>query len=91
MPNFSATNLPVRSIEDLRKLTYQEMNTAELDKLRGEDYEAFKVILEAVDGPPPAKDAPVEEPVSAKRTIWRNGQKFEIDAPISYINGVMQQ
>ncbi len=87
----STTNLPTRPIEELRGLKYQEMNTAELDKLRSEDSDAFKVALEAVDGPPPVPEAIPEEVPSAKRTIWRNGQPYEIDAPISYINGIAQQ
>lgn len=92
MPNFSATNLPTRPVEELRELKYQDMNSAELDKLRSEDFEAFKIVLEAVDGPATPPETPAEAPVpSAKRTIWRNGQPYEVPAPISYVNGIAQK
>lgn len=88
MPNFSATNLPVRAIDDLRKLQYQDMNTAELDKLRGEDPEAFNVLVDTLDGVVKPEEVVEAAPVQSTRTIWRNGQRVEIPAPVQFVNGL---
>lgn len=87
--SFSATNLPVRGIDDLRKLSYQEMNSAELDKLRGEDPEAFKLMVDTLDGVVKTEEVTPAMPVpSAKRIIYRNGQPVEISAPSQFVNGM---
>lgn len=88
---FSPTNLPVRPIEALRAMKYQDMNSAELDKLRSEDPEVFRAVLEAVDGKP--AEAPtevIEAPKPTPQGYWRNGHWFEIAPSNSFINGIQQ-
>lgn len=90
---FSSTNLPVRNLDELRKLSYKDLNSAEIDKLKSEDFAAYTVAENAVNGIVPS-ETPTEPVVAAeppKRMIWRNGEAFEITAPVRYVNGVIQQ
>ena len=86
---FTPTHLPIRPIEELRTTAYNDLNTAEINKLQSEDPEAYAAAIAAVDGAvtvtAPTEATPV---VSAKRTYWRNGQLVEITEGQSFVNGI---
>lgn len=85
---YSKTTLPVRDLDVLRTLKFQDMNSAELNKLMADDPDAYKIAVEAVDGVPEPKEEVPATPVS--RGYWRNGQWVEQTASVSYINGIAQ-
>jgi hypothetical protein len=81
---------PTRSLDDLRKLSYRDMNSAELMKLRQEDPAAYQVAEDAINGVTTAEvtTTPTNSPMPGKRTIWRNGEEVEIPSAVRYVNGI---
>lgn len=83
---FSSTNLPVRNLDELRKLSYKDLNSAEIDKLKSEDFAAYTVAENAVNGIVPS-EIPAEPVVAPSRKVWTNGEERELAPPIRYVNG----
>lgn len=88
---YSKNLTPLKPLDELRKLSYAELSSTEIDRLRDEDLDRYKELLAEIDGPPVV--APVENPESGqtpapKPGFWRNGKWYEQSVEVSYVNGV---
>lgn len=87
----SVTNLPTRSLDELRNTPYNEMNGCEIQKLQMEDSAAFNAMIQAIDNPAPVPlaegEIAAEPKIPSRRRIFRNGELVETSDATSYTNG----
>ena len=89
---YSKTEQPVRSLDELRKLSYAEMNSREINTFRDLDPAAYTELINKLDGTKTPNPDPVSaatpEPIKQGQGYWRNGQWIDVSAANSFINGI---
>ena len=92
--SYTPDTQPTRPVEELRTAKYEDLNSAEINKFRREDPEAFQAMVTALDTPPvivPAEGETVAPlPMAKARQIYRNGELVDTATAIRYVNGIPQ-
>lgn len=86
---YTGKDLATRPIEELRKLKYSEMNSFEMRKFETEDPDAYKAMINELDGIKVVEPVVAEVPPEpAKAGYWRNGLWVEVEPRVQFVNGV---